>query len=127
MASAQYAPVVGGHAVTLRADKRVRHRSVVKNPERGFYPFFVAAPYPMEPGSKSRVFIVTEDKAENEGRMATNKPIGDNARKGAVRKRSQRKGKLMGMTAWTKRDKTDGQFMAVKKSKKKFKGARKEA
>jgi hypothetical protein len=58
--------------------------------------------------------------------MATNKPIGDNARKGAVKKRSQRKGKLMGKTAWTKRDKRDGQFMAVKKSRKKFKGVRRE-
>jgi len=59
--------------------------------------------------------------------MATNKPYGDNARKGAVRKRTQRKGKLMGKTAWTKRDKTSGEFMAVKKSPKKFKGVRKEA
>lgn len=58
--------------------------------------------------------------------MASNKPIGDNARKGAVKKRSQRKGKLLGKTAWTKRDKRDGQFMAVKKSKKKFKGVRRE-
>jgi hypothetical protein len=58
--------------------------------------------------------------------MATNKPYGDNARKGAVKKRTQRKGKLMGKTAWTKRDKTDGEFMAVKKSPKKFKGVRKE-
>jgi hypothetical protein len=58
--------------------------------------------------------------------MAVNKPVRDNARKGAVRKRSQLKGKLMGKTAWTKRDKKDGQFMAVKKSKKKFKGVRKE-
>jgi hypothetical protein len=32
----------------------------------------------------------------------------------------------MGKTAWTKRDKTDGKFMVVKKSKKKFKGVRKE-
>ena len=28
--------------------------------------------------------------------MAVNKPVGDNARKGAVRKRTQRKGALMG-------------------------------
>ena len=56
--------------------------------------------------------------------MATNKPVGDNARKGAVRKRTQLKGKLMGKTAWTKRNKKGGQFMAVKKSKKKFKGVR---
>jgi hypothetical protein len=33
--------------------------------------------------------------------VATNKPTGDNARKGTVRKRSQLKGKLMGKTAWT--------------------------
>lgn len=58
--------------------------------------------------------------------MAVNKPKGDNARKGAVKKRSQRKGKLMGKTAWTKRDKTSGKFMDVKKSKKKFKGVRRE-
>ena len=58
--------------------------------------------------------------------MARNKPTGDNRRIGAVRKRTQRKGKLMGKTAWTKRDKTDGKFMAVKKSKKKFKGVRRE-
>jgi hypothetical protein len=58
--------------------------------------------------------------------MASNEPVGDSHRIGAVRKRSQRKGKLMGKTAWTKRDKTDGKFMAVKKSKKKFKGVRKE-
>ena len=58
--------------------------------------------------------------------MASNKPTGDNRRVGAVRKRTQRKGKFMGKTAWTKRDKTDGKFMAVKKSKKKFKGVRRE-
>ena len=58
--------------------------------------------------------------------MARNDPTGDNRRVGAVRKRTQRKGKLMGKTAWTKRDKTDGKFMAGKKSKKKFKGVRRE-
>jgi len=58
--------------------------------------------------------------------MATNKPVGDNARKGAVKKRTQRKGKLQGRTAWTKRDKASGEFMAVKKSKDKFKGVRRE-
>lgn len=58
--------------------------------------------------------------------MASNEPIGDNARKGAVKQRSQLKSKLMGKTAWTKRDKTDGKFMAVKKSAKKFKGLRRE-
>jgi len=58
--------------------------------------------------------------------MASNEPAGDNRRIGAVKKRAQLKGKLMGRTAWTKRDKTDGKFMAVKQSKKKFKGVRKE-
>ena len=57
--------------------------------------------------------------------MATNKPTGDNARKGAVRKRTQLKNRLMGKASWTKRDKKDGEFVAVKKTKK-FKGVRKE-
>ena len=58
--------------------------------------------------------------------MATNKPTGDNRRVGAVKKRSQRKTRLMGKTAWTKRNKKGGQFMAVKKGKNKFKGVRRE-
>jgi hypothetical protein len=58
--------------------------------------------------------------------MAVNKPVGDNARKGAVKKRSQLKSKLMGKPAWVKRDKKSGEFMDVKKSKKKFKGVRRE-
>jgi hypothetical protein len=58
--------------------------------------------------------------------MAVNRPVGDNARKGAVRKRTQREGKLMGKTAWTKRSKTSGRFLDVKKSPKKFKGVRRE-
>jgi hypothetical protein len=58
--------------------------------------------------------------------MATNKPVGDNARKGAVRKRSQVKTKVMGEDHWTKRSKKSGQFMAQKKTDKKFKGVRKE-
>jgi hypothetical protein len=33
--------------------------------------------------------------------MAVNKPVGDNARKGAVKKRSQVKTKLGEATAWT--------------------------
>ena len=32
--------------------------------------------------------------------MAVNKPVGDNARKGAVKKRTQRKTKVMGATTW---------------------------
>ncbi|RYH67986.1 MAG: hypothetical protein EON54_03235 [Alcaligenaceae bacterium] len=51
--------------------------------------------------------------------MATNKPKGDNARKGAVKKRSQTKTTMGGATTWTKRDKSSGEFMAVKKVAKK--------
>jgi len=59
--------------------------------------------------------------------MAVNKPNGDNARKGAVKKRTQRKRQLMGKTAWTKRSKESGRFMDVKKDPMKFKGVRKES
>jgi hypothetical protein len=64
--------------------------------------------------------------------MAVNKPVGDNARKGAVKKRTQLTTSLGGVTAWTKRSKTSGEFMAVKKTAakkkaaKKFKGVRRE-
>ncbi|KRR06582.1 hypothetical protein CP49_26820 [Bradyrhizobium valentinum] len=57
--------------------------------------------------------------------MAINKPVGDNARKGAVKKRSQVKTKLGGETAWTKRSRKSGEFMALKKLAKKKSGARK--
>jgi hypothetical protein len=56
--------------------------------------------------------------------MAVNKPVGDNARKGAVKKRSQLKNPLTKTS--TKRNKSAGRFMAVKKSAKKFKGVRRE-
>jgi hypothetical protein len=36
--------------------------------------------------------------------MAVNKPVGDNARKGAVKKRSQLRTKTMGKKTWTKRE-----------------------
>jgi hypothetical protein len=64
--------------------------------------------------------------------VAVNKPIGDNARKGAVKKRSQLKTTLGGASAWTKRSRASGEFMAVKKpakkktAAKKFKGVRTE-
>jgi hypothetical protein len=67
-----------------------------------------------------------------EDAVATNKPTGDNARKGAVKKRTQVKAKLAGASAWTKRSKASGEFMAVKKpakkteAAKKFKGVRRE-
>ena len=57
--------------------------------------------------------------------MATNAPAGDNHRNGAVRKRTQLPGKVMGEKVFTKRDKTTGQFMDQKAGKK-FKGVRKE-
>jgi hypothetical protein len=53
--------------------------------------------------------------------MAVNKPVGDDRRIGAVRKRSQLK---TGET-WTKREKQSGEFMA-QKPEKPFKGVRKE-
>jgi hypothetical protein len=60
--------------------------------------------------------------------MATNKPICDNARKGAVRKRSQRKTKVMGEDHWTKRSPRSGKFMAQKPAgAQKYKGVRREA
>jgi hypothetical protein len=52
------------------------------------------------------------------------KPVSDNARKGAVKKRTQLKATLGGATAWTKRSKTGGEFMAVKKPAKKKKAAK---
>ena len=57
--------------------------------------------------------------------MAVNKPVGDNARKSAVRKRSQVETRLGGATAWTKRNKKGGEFMAAKKPPKKKKAAKK--
>jgi hypothetical protein len=57
--------------------------------------------------------------------MAVNKPVGDKARKGAVKKRTQLKSKLGGATAWTKRSEASGEFMAVKKPAKKTKAAKK--
>jgi hypothetical protein len=48
--------------------------------------------------------------------MAANKPVGDNARKGAVKKRTQLQTKLQGKKTWTKRDKTTGEFMDQKKA-----------
>ena len=59
--------------------------------------------------------------------MAVNKPVGDDARKGAVRKRTQLKTKMMGDARWTKRNKGSGQFMDQKKNTQKpFKGVRRE-
>jgi hypothetical protein len=45
--------------------------------------------------------------------MATNKPVGDNARKGAVKKRSQLAAKTMGKKTFTKRNKEGGGEVAL--------------
>jgi hypothetical protein len=50
--------------------------------------------------------------------MATNRPTRDNARKGAVKKRSQTKITMGNASTWTKHDTTSGEFMAVEKAKK---------
>ena len=56
--------------------------------------------------------------------MAKNKPYGDNARKGAVKDRSQTYNPKT--EKWVKRDKDTGRFMDVKKDGTPFKGVRKE-
>jgi hypothetical protein len=56
--------------------------------------------------------------------MAKNPPIGDNARRGAVRDRSQVYNPVT--DNWTKRDRETGQFMDQKKDGEPFKGVRKE-
>ncbi len=58
--------------------------------------------------------------------MAVNKPAGDDARKGAVRKRSQLETRMQGEKHWTKRDRETGQFIDVKEDDAKFKGVRRE-
>ncbi|MEP3386854.1 MAG: hypothetical protein ABJO02_01620 [Reichenbachiella sp.] len=56
--------------------------------------------------------------------MAVNKPYGDNARKRAVRGRSQTLNPVT--KQWTKRDSDTGRFMDGKKDGTPFKGVRKE-
>lgn len=56
--------------------------------------------------------------------MAKNDPVGDNARRGAVRERSQVFNPKT--DTWTKRDSGSGQFMDQKKDGTPFKGVRKE-
>jgi len=56
--------------------------------------------------------------------MATNKPYGDNARRGAVIDRSQTHNPKI--DRWIKRDTNTGRFMDQKTDKKPFKGVRKE-
>lgn len=56
--------------------------------------------------------------------MAKNAPIGDNARRGAVKDRSQVQNPVNGN--WTKRDAGNGRFMDQKQDGTPFKGVRKE-
>ncbi|MES2354374.1 MAG: hypothetical protein V4568_08210 [Pseudomonadota bacterium] len=56
--------------------------------------------------------------------MAKNKPVGDNARVGAVRERSQVFNPLN--QTWTKRHTDTGRFMDQKAKGEPFKGVRKE-
>lgn len=56
--------------------------------------------------------------------MATNKPTGDGARKGAIKDRTQFQNPITDL--WTKRNSNNGQFMDVKTSGGKFKGVTKE-
>ena len=56
--------------------------------------------------------------------MAKNKPIGDNARVGAVRERSQVFNPQI--QVWTKRDTGTGRFMDQKSDGDPFKGVRRE-
>ncbi|PZP27376.1 MAG: hypothetical protein DI603_22130 [Roseateles depolymerans] len=56
--------------------------------------------------------------------MAKNDPVGDNARRGAVRDRSQVYNPVT--QNWTKRDADNGRFMDQKKDGDPFKGVRKE-
>ncbi|MFD2631168.1 hypothetical protein [Idiomarina piscisalsi] len=55
--------------------------------------------------------------------MATNPPVGDNQRRGAVRQRSQTETQS---GHWVKRDAVTGRFMDMKSDKTPFKGVRKE-
>lgn len=56
--------------------------------------------------------------------MAKNAPVGDNARRGAVRDRSQVYNPVT--ENWTKRDSDSGRFIDQKKDGEPFKGVRKE-
>ncbi len=56
--------------------------------------------------------------------MAKNPPVGDNARRGAVRDRSQTHNPKT--DRWVKRDSDSGRFIDQKSDQKPFKGVRKE-
>jgi len=70
--------------------------------------------------------IVLIDNINNfkKSKMAKNKPVGDNARKGAVKQRSQVLNPKTNL--YVKRDSETGKFMDVKTTGGKFKGVRNE-
>lgn len=70
--------------------------------------------------------IVLIDNINNfkKSKMAKNKPVGDNARKGAVKQRSQVLNTKTNL--YVKRDSETGKFMDVKTTGGKFKGVKKE-
>jgi hypothetical protein len=78
------------------------------------------------PGQKAPKAGSRVSFCERRSSMATNAPSGDGHRKGAVRKRTQLKTKVMGEEHFTKRSKETGEFMAQKKDDNKFKGVRRE-
>jgi hypothetical protein len=70
--------------------------------------------------------LFVAEQSNGDKPVAVNKPVGDNARKGAVHKRSQLKTKIQGEEHWTKRSRTSGRFMDQKEGEAKFKGVRRE-
>lgn len=83
------------------------------------------ANHPDERSALLRIGAIYDDLADHkssnestlrisETTMATNKPYGDNARKGSVRKGSQLKVRAFGEKHWTKRSRRSGRFVAQK-------------
>lgn len=70
------------------------------------------------------IVLIDNNNNFKKNKMATNKPIGDNARKGAVKQRSQVLNPKTNL--YVKRDTETGKFLDVKTSGGKFKGIRKE-
>jgi hypothetical protein len=70
------------------------------------------------------LYIASYQQLSKEPKMAKNDPIGDNARRGAVKDRSQVQNPLN--DNWTKRNSDTGRFMDQKQDGAPFKGVRKE-
>jgi hypothetical protein len=74
-------------------------------------------PMPRAGAGTIRAGQLYRQKAKEEFQMASNEPVGDNRRIGAVKKRSQVKTKMKGEEHWTKRSKETGQFMDQKRAR----------